>query len=112
MKKLLLPLSFATFLFSNVSMADYASHSFVDINVGQTECLRVAAQAARAIGITETKIAEEIVVYGMNANGYSLQFTCNAKIGVGYYILNGSSSEKRGELARKFFSEIMRLMNK
>jgi hypothetical protein len=36
MKKLLLNFSFATFLFSNVSMADYASHSFVDINVGQT----------------------------------------------------------------------------
>jgi len=109
MKKLLTIVAiFAT----TSSYADYVSHSFVDANVEPSECLKAGKSAAKAIGIDKTYLANDVVVYGMNKEGYSLQFTCVTRKGASYYIINGAHSKKRVKYADKFYVELKNQFSK
>lgn len=106
MKRMLLALGFASILYCDVVFSDYVSHAFVDINVEQDQCLQVGIEAAKTIGISNIKVLENRIVYGMDKQGYSLQFTCRAEKGASYYIINGPASKKRGDISVSFYSEL------
>jgi hypothetical protein len=62
--------------------ADYASHAFIDAGVEQSQCIQAGIDAAKAIGIMDARVTEgNFVVYGMDSEGYSVQFACLAKKG-------------------------------
>jgi predicted metallo-beta-lactamase superfamily hydrolase len=92
---------------SQSSNADYVSHAFIDAGVEQSQCIQAGIDAAKAIGIMDARVTEgNFVVYGMDSEGYSVQFTCVARKGSAYVIVNGPNSNKRGNLTNAYKNEV------
>lgn len=114
MKKANLAISGAAFAVAAILMgasqssnADYVSHAFIDAGVEQSQCIQAGIDAAKAIGIMDARVTEgNFVVYGMDGEGYSVQFACVARKGSAYVIVNGPNSNKRADLMIAYKKEV------
>lgn len=119
MKKASLAISGAAFAIATILMgasqssnADYVSHGFVEANVEQSQCIQAGIDAAKAIGIMDARVTEgNFVVYGMDSEGYSVQFACLARKGSAYVIVNGPNANKRGDLMSTYKTEVQKAIS-
>jgi hypothetical protein len=112
MKRILLALSFVSTVYCEAVFSDYANHAFVDMNVEQSKCIQAGIRAAKTIGFNDARVLEDVIVYGMDKEGNTLQFTCVARKGASYYIVNGPDPNKRGSLSESFNAEVKKALRK
>ena len=89
-------------------MADYSAHQFHYMEMDLSKCKQIASEAAKKFGFSvgEQDGPNYGIVYGMNKEGYSFQYTCEPVKGFAYLIINGNRSDKRADLRDKLGDEI------
>ncbi len=102
---------FISVSFTSNAMADYASHQFHYMEMELSKCKEIAYESAKKIGFKDIGTQDVAsynysIVYGMDKEGYSFQYTCEPKKGFGYLIINGPRSDKRTELRDNLGDEI------
>jgi len=97
--------------FTSNAIADYASHQFHYMEMERSKCKEIVSESAKSIGFDNVKVQDVdnynySIIYGMDKEGYSFQYTCESKKGFGYLIINGARTDKKTELRDKLGEEI------
>lgn len=105
-------------LMASTADADWASHQFHYMDMERSECMEIVTQAAKLNGFDEPKTqifdanVSYGVVYDIDNEGYSFQYTCEPRKGFGYLIINGPRTDKKNNIRDKLGDSIKELAAK
>lgn len=111
----------SSMFFGGHAFADYSSHQFHYMEMELSQCKQIASAAAEKVGFSNVQSQEfsygadgrkYVIVYGINKDGYSFQYTCEPVKGFGYLIINGAKVDVKNKIRDEIGDGIRKAVNK